>query len=188
MPVIPEPSGFFATGTTAVRRPPPGSTSGCQPLHAGALRRVGRLVASHRVQVESVQPTFVPAVVLVVEDHPVALRHVDGLDDVDVGRVFDHAALVARRQRDVLDDGVVRVLRIDLAVRGADQLLELADGAEARAAEGGPLDAGDDDAGDARLRRSGGGKQGAKDRDRSSTNHGVSFCGERGARSIRHDT
>src|SRR5207244_8778217 len=79
------------------------------------------------------------------------LREVDGLEDVDVDRILDHAPLIARREVDVRDERVAAVRRIDLAVGAVKDLLVLADAAERQAAERRRLDAHDLERGDARL-------------------------------------
>ena len=73
---------------------------------------------------------FVAAVVDVVEQRAVALGHVDGLEDVEVGGILDHAARVARRLVEIDDRGVERMRGIELAVEAADDLLVGADLAE----------------------------------------------------------
>jgi hypothetical protein len=57
-------------------------------------------------------------------------RHVDRLDEKERRRVFDLAVGVPRRQRDVRDDRVVRIARVELAERPAGDRLVLARGAE----------------------------------------------------------
>ena len=97
---------------------------------------------------------LVAAIDHVEEQHAVALLAVGRPQDLDIGRVLDHAARIARRERDVLDDGVLQIARIDLAMRAPEQALIGADRLEALAAEG-RLDLGDLDAGDARVGRCG---------------------------------
>ncbi|MNX97045.1 hypothetical protein D3C86_1293940 [compost metagenome] len=67
----------------------------------------------------------IAAIGRVVAQHAAGLAHVLGLEHDEVGRVLDHAVCVDGRQRQVLDDGVPGVLRIDLAADGARQLLVL---------------------------------------------------------------
>jgi hypothetical protein len=71
---------------------------------------------------------------------------------VDVGRVLDHAARIARREREVLDRRVEGVGRVDFAVGLADEALVLADCIESGAAEGRGFDLGDLEPCDRRLR------------------------------------
>jgi len=66
----------------------------------------------------------------------IALAQVDRLQDVEVECVIDFAAGVPRRQLDVDDHGVFRIVRIELAVGLADELFVLADAGEGMAAEG----------------------------------------------------
>src|SRR5207248_11371953 len=61
---------------------------------------------------------------------------IDRLEDVEVEGVFDLAARVARRELDVHDRGVLRIVGVELAVRLAGQLFVLADVLEDVAAEG----------------------------------------------------
>ena len=82
-----------------------------------------------------------------------ALREVDRFDDLESGDIFDHAALVSRRQVNVLNDGVVRILRIDLAIGAAGQGFIRPGGSEAGAAKGGRGPRFDDDPDDAALSR-----------------------------------
>ena len=53
----------------------------------------------------------------------VALAQIDGLENEDVHRVLDLAARIAGRQLDVGDDRVARVVRVELAVGLAAELL-----------------------------------------------------------------
>src|SRR5271169_1042033 len=80
-------------------------------------------------------------------EHPIAAREIDGFQEFYVGRIFDHAARVPRREADVLNPGVGRIGRIKLAVDAADEMDISADLAERRAAERRPaldnLDPGD---------------------------------------------
>ena len=57
---------------------------------------------------------------------------VDRLQDRDIGRIFDLAARIARRQLDILDNLVQRIARIDLAISGAIDLFVLSDRSETR--------------------------------------------------------
>jgi len=52
----------------------------------------------------------------------VALRHVHGLENVDVGRELDVAARVDRDLVDVLDESVVSVRRVLSEIRFSNQL------------------------------------------------------------------
>ena len=66
-----------------------------------------------------------------VVPHQVArLRHVDRLHQLERGRVLDHAARIARRELDVLDDGIVRIVGIEFAEGAAGERLVLAGAAE----------------------------------------------------------
>ena len=120
------------------------------------IRRGGRVVAAARA-VEGAEE-LVAAVVDLDEQLVVAVAQIDRLQDVDVHRVLDVAARVARRELDVGDDPVASVVRVDFAVGLAAQLLVGAGGPERarhardRILEGRRLDAGDLDLGDARLR------------------------------------
>ncbi len=95
------------------------------------------IVASGCADVEHVQRDWVAAIDDVVEHRAVAARHLGGFQDGDVHGIRDLAGRVVWRERDVLDDGVVRIARIDFAVGRAGQQLETADGAKRNAAESG---------------------------------------------------
>ena len=81
-------------------------------------RRVGRgeRVAGRRV-VQQVQHALVAAIVDVVEQRAVALGRIRRPQDVEVRRVFDLAARIARREPDVDDVPVRRMRRIEFAVK-----------------------------------------------------------------------
>src|SRR5437899_680956 len=66
----------------------------------------------------------------------IAFAQVNRLEDVEVERVLDHAARVARRELEIDDHGILRIVRVDLAVRLADKLFVLPDALERVAAEG----------------------------------------------------
>ena len=125
-------------------------------------------------QVEGVEPAFVAAVVHVVEEDAIPLRHVVGLDEVEVGRVLDHPARVAGRELDVLDDGVARIARVDLAEGGPDQLVEGAHVSEDLAFERGRR-GGDDDACDAGLRARRERERDGDQQEGNATGHGASL-------------
>ncbi|MEJ0078809.1 MAG: hypothetical protein WDO17_25905 [Alphaproteobacteria bacterium] len=95
---------------------------------------------------------LVAAVDRVDEQDAVALLAIRGTQDLDIGRVFDHAARIAGRERDVLDDGVPCIPRIDLAIRLAEQALIGASRSKRLSAEG-RLDGRDLEPRDARLGR-----------------------------------
>jgi hypothetical protein len=80
-----------------------------------------------------------------------ALLQVDRLQDVEVERVLDLAPSIARREREIDDDGVLRVKRVDLAVGLAGELLVLANAGPGVAAKGRRLGRRDLNLGDARL-------------------------------------
>jgi hypothetical protein len=61
----------------------------------------------------------------VVEDCVIAAAGVDRLQDREIHRVLDHAAGIARRRLYVLNDGIERVPRVDLACGSAVELLVL---------------------------------------------------------------
>jgi TPR repeat protein len=58
-----------------------------------------------------------------VEQRAVGLGHVERLEDVEVGRILDHPAGVARRLGEVDDYRIERAFRIELAAKAADHLL-----------------------------------------------------------------
>ena len=95
--------------------------------------------------------SLVAAIDDVVEDPAVTVREVDGLEDVDVDRILDHAPLIARREVDVRDEGIAAVRWIDLGIGAGKDLLVLADASERQAAERRRLDAHDLERGDVRL-------------------------------------
>jgi hypothetical protein len=80
-----------------------------------------------------------------------ALAQVDGLEDVEVERVLDVAVGVPRRERDVDDHGVERIVRVQLAERLADDLLVLSDARPGKASERGRFPCADLHPGDSRL-------------------------------------
>ena len=70
-----------------------------------------------------------------VKEHPIALRHIDRFQYVEVGRILDHPVRIPGSQIDVLDDRVRGVVRIHLTVGGAGKLFELPDAPERRPGE-----------------------------------------------------
>ena len=67
-----------------------------------------------------------PAIDDLIEEHARGLREIDGLGQREGRDVLDFAARVPRRQAEILDDRVVRILRIDLAVDPSANQLERA--------------------------------------------------------------
>jgi len=65
------------------------------------------------------------------------LRHIDGFRDRERGRVFHHAARVARGELEIVDDRVARILGVQLAVKMAAERLVDAGFAEAAPGKGG---------------------------------------------------
>jgi len=59
-----------------------------------------------------------------------ALGQIERLQDVEIVRVLDVAVRVRRREPDVRDDGILRIVRIDLALRIAGDDFVLADARE----------------------------------------------------------
>jgi hypothetical protein len=114
---------------------PTGKDERIAAAHEQAAPCVGRrrrIVAAHAVEGTV---SLVAAIDDIIEDSLVALRHVHGFDNVHIGRIFDHAVGVARRQVDVGNEGVTAVQRIDLAVRSGEDLLVGADGSERQSPE-----------------------------------------------------
>src|SRR5262249_56864710 len=99
-----------------------------QEAIASVLRR-RRVVASRGV-VETGQNALVAAIGKFVEQRAVALGDVDRLEDVEVSRILDHSAGVARRLVEVDDCRIERAFRIEFAMKAADHLLIGPDGAE----------------------------------------------------------
>src|SRR5262249_46534033 len=62
-----------------------------------------------------------------IKKRPVALGQIDGFENGNPHRILDHAAGIARRAREVLDDGIERIARIDLAISGSVELLVSSD-------------------------------------------------------------
>ena len=100
-----------AVGVLRDRRRPssrcrrPARMSACQPLATSTCPRgaeVGEVGAALDVGAAAVRH--------LVDQHAGGLAHVHRLQDGERGRVLDHAARVARRELDVGDDGVERVL------------------------------------------------------------------------------
>ena len=91
----------------------------------------GSLLARRAVELD--ERALVAAVVDVVEQGAVALGQVGGLENVEVGRVLDFSARIARRLVEIDDHGVERKRGIELAVEAADDLLV---GADARRTAG----------------------------------------------------
>jgi hypothetical protein len=87
--------------------------------------------------VEIAQRQFVAAVVHLEQQDAIAARDVLRLQQFDIGRIFDHAARIARRESDVLDDRIGGIGGIELAGDAADQMLVAAGLAERRAGERG---------------------------------------------------
>ena len=115
---------------------------------AGIRRTTGNVGVDER------KAALVAAIDDVEEQHAVCLAAISRPQDVDVGGILDHALGIFRRERDVLDHGVRRQLRIDLAIGLADHPLVDADFAEAAAAKG-RLGLGDLETHDPRLRNRG---------------------------------
>src|SRR5258706_255511 len=88
-----------------------------EKLESAPARGLGRIerVAARRL-VELAQDHLVAAVADVVDEGAVALERVRGAQDLEVGRVFDLAARVARGKADVGDVAVRRMRWIELAV------------------------------------------------------------------------
>jgi hypothetical protein len=108
--------------------------------------------------VETRQNALVAAIGELVE-RAVALGHVDRLEDVEIGRILDHPAGVARRLVEVDDYRIERAFRIELAAEAADHLLigpDIAEGLPGRKR----LLFGDLDPRHARLRARGRGDEG----------------------------
>ena len=80
--------------------------------------------------VEIVRRELVAAIVHLEEQDAVAARDVLGLQQFDFGRVFDHAARVARREIDVLDDRIGGIGGVEFARDAPDEMLVAADIAE----------------------------------------------------------
>src|SRR5213078_308009 len=74
-----------------------------------------------------VRPRLAAAVRRLVHHLVGALAQIDRLQHVEVERVLDVAPGVPRRQRDVDDDRVLRIVRLHLAERLADDLFVLPD-------------------------------------------------------------
>ena len=99
---------------------------------ARALRRIQRVV--RRRVVQQVDDALVAAVVDVVDERAVALHGIRRAQDVEIGRVLDLAARVARRAPQVDDGAVGRVARVELAVEAPGDAHVGPDGAEGFAA------------------------------------------------------
>ena len=93
--------------------PDDGEAAPHQEAVARRFRRVERVVRRHVVQ--QVDKPLVAAVVDVVEQRAVALVGIGRAQDVEVGRVFDLAARVARRAADVDDAAVGGMRGVELA-------------------------------------------------------------------------
>ena len=134
-PVMSDPSAFRATGTCIVMRLLPATTSGCQPnqtmvypcccmkpspASVSALMLPILRGTAGNIGVDEGKAALVAAIEDVEEQHAVRPGAISGPQDLDVGGVLDHALGIFRRQRDVLDHGVRRQLRIDLAIGPAD--------------------------------------------------------------------
>ena len=119
-----------------------------QKTVAGVLRRRG-IVAAGRV-VEAGEDALVAAIAELVEQRAVAFGNVDRLEHVEVGRIFDHPASIARGLVEVDDHGIEGALRIELAVEAAHHLLIGPDIAESCAGRERLL-LGDLDPGDTRI-------------------------------------
>ena len=112
--------------------------------------RSRRIVAAHFIK--GAMP-FVAAVHHVIENSLIPLRHVDGFDNVHIGRIFDHAARVARRQVDVGNQRVPAIGRIDFAISPGEDLFVGADGSKRQAPERRRLDTQNLQPNDARISR-----------------------------------
>ena len=111
---------------------------------AGIVRGGGIvLIAVSQDVVEQRRAVVVAAVDDGEEDPLVGLREIDGTQDHDIGRRSHQSGRVGRREIDVDDSRVVRVLRVGCHCRAADQLLVLTDSSEDAAAECGRFDAND---------------------------------------------
>ncbi|HWF96441.1 MAG TPA: hypothetical protein VG291_15905 [Xanthobacteraceae bacterium] len=86
-------------------------------------------------------------------------RHVDRLHQLKRGGVLDHPTRIAGRELDVLDDRIVRIVRIELPEGAPGQGFVGAGAAEARPVEGGRHLRVDDDLGHPRLRGDRAGRQ-----------------------------
>ena len=122
--------------------------------HEPAVSRRSKAVAirdrSGDALVEGGDGELVAAVVDFEEQHAVAAREFGGLQEFDVGGIFDHAARIARREADVLDQRIGGIGRVKLAADAADEMNVSAGLAKGRAAKS-RLALDDLDACDARL-------------------------------------
>lgn len=147
---------------------------GVAQAHEEAVAGVGgrRWIVIHGRGVVQLDEGEDAAPVVELEEEPaVGLGGIDRPQDVDVRRVLDPTRTVARRLAEIRNHRVPGVVRIDFAIRLADQLLVRAHSAERRAAEGRGFDPSDLDPRDARLRRGAPqgarGEEGANPRERS---------------------
>ncbi|WP_431310880.1 hypothetical protein [Methylorubrum aminovorans] len=120
----------------------------------GGLRIVDGLHALGRRIEDPVEEELAAPVQHLEQERSAAAGRILGPQDEQVGLVLDHAAGVAGRQGDVDDAGIGGIGRVELAAGRADDALVAAGRAELGAV-GKRLDAGDLDAGDARLGRRG---------------------------------
>src|SRR5262249_10981997 len=95
---------------------------------------LGRRVVAAPAAVEEPEGQFVAAIVDVVEDGTIPLRRVLRSKEEDIGLELDLAVGVPRRQVEIDDKAVARVLRIDREAGDADDLLVRAGVAERLAA------------------------------------------------------
>ena len=79
----------------------------------------------------------------VVEEFPVSQGRINRSEDVDIGRILNHAVVIAGCQIDIGDDRVAGVSRIDFPEGDPDQLLVLAYIPEHPPFEGGRFDSGE---------------------------------------------
>ena len=102
--------------------------------------------------VEGGDGELVAAVVDFEQQHAIAARKIGGLQQFDAGGIFDHAARIARREADVLDQSVGGIGRIKLAADAAHEM-NVSAGFAKRCAAKSRLALDDLDACDARLSR-----------------------------------
>ena len=148
-PVIAVPSGFFRTGKCGRRRVARQGREVVLPATAdhrvaawpqervverrGIGDRDSRIVSAGAA-VERLE-RLAAAVRRLVHHLVTALAEIDRLQDVEIVLVDDATLIVHRRELDVGDDGVQRIVRVDLSGGDARDLLVLADTGERVAAE-----------------------------------------------------
>ncbi len=80
------------------------------------------IVAAGAGVVEAGEDRLAAAVAGFVEDRAVALREIDGPEDIEVGRVFDLPLRIARRLVEIDDRCVERMGGVERAMIAADNL------------------------------------------------------------------